>query len=72
MHYLPIYLFLALYAAIAFGRGVPHLVGGFYLVASLVCFAAYACDKSAARTQARRTPESTLLMLGWRAAGRAD
>jgi uncharacterized membrane protein YsdA (DUF1294 family) len=64
MHYLPIYAFVALYASIAFGRGVPHIVGIAYLVASAVCFAAYARDKSAAREQARRTPESTLLILG--------
>jgi uncharacterized membrane protein YsdA (DUF1294 family) len=35
-----------------------------YFVASLVCFGAYARDKSAARRQARRTPEGTLLLLG--------
>jgi uncharacterized membrane protein YsdA (DUF1294 family) len=36
----------------------------FYLLASIVCFAAYALDKSAARAGARRTPERTLLLLG--------
>jgi uncharacterized membrane protein YsdA (DUF1294 family) len=64
MKYLPIYAFVALYASIAIGHGVPYLVGIAYLVASAVCFAAYAGDKSAARAQARRTPETTLLMLG--------
>jgi uncharacterized membrane protein YsdA (DUF1294 family) len=64
MKYLPIYAFVTLYASIAIGRGVAHGVGIAYLVASAVCFAAYARDKSAARAQARRTPESTLLMLG--------
>jgi uncharacterized membrane protein YsdA (DUF1294 family) len=64
MNYLPLYAFLALYASIAIGRGVPHLVGIAYLIASVICFAAYSRDKSAARAQARRTPESTLLMLG--------
>jgi uncharacterized membrane protein YsdA (DUF1294 family) len=64
MNYLPIYAFVALYASIAIGRDLPHMVGIAYLVASAVCFAAYARDKSAARAQARRTPESTLLILG--------
>jgi uncharacterized membrane protein YsdA (DUF1294 family) len=64
MHYFPIYAFVALYAAIAIGRGVPHIVGIAYLLASAVCYVAYARDKSAARAQERRTPESTLLMLG--------
>ncbi|HEX9171756.1 MAG TPA: DUF1294 domain-containing protein [Telluria sp.] len=64
LNFLPIYAFVALYASIAFGRGVPHLVGIAYLVASAFCFAAYAADKSAARANERRTPESTLLMLG--------
>lgn len=64
MKYLPLYAFVTLYASIAFGRGVPHLVGIGYLVASAVCFAAYAFDKAAARAHARRTPESMLLVLG--------
>jgi uncharacterized membrane protein YsdA (DUF1294 family) len=64
MNYLPVYAFVALYASIAYGRGLPHIVGIGYLVASAVCFAAYASDKSAARANQRRTPESTLLMLG--------
>lgn len=36
----------------------------YYLVASLVCFTAYARDKSAARRRMRRTPERRLLWLG--------
>jgi len=36
----------------------------FYLLASTVCFAAYARDKAAARSRARRTPERRLLLLG--------
>ena len=35
-----------------------------YACASLVCFAAYAMDKRAARTNRRRTAEQTLLLLG--------
>jgi len=37
---------------------------GFYLVASVVAFAVYAADKSAARAGRRRTPENTLILLG--------
>lgn len=35
-----------------------------YTFASIVCFAAYARDKAAARDGRRRTPERTLLLLG--------
>lgn len=35
-----------------------------YAAASVVCFAAYAFDKAAARAGRRRTPERTLLLLG--------
>jgi len=64
MHYLPILAFAILYAAATFAWNVPAYVGAGYLVASLACFAAYAADKSAARSRERRTPERTLLLLG--------
>jgi uncharacterized membrane protein YsdA (DUF1294 family) len=35
-----------------------------YALASVASFGAYAMDKSAARARGRRTPESTLLLLG--------
>lgn len=64
MHYLPILAFALIYAAAAVGWGMPHLVGAFYAGVSVLCFIVYALDKSAARAGARRTPESTLLLLG--------
>lgn len=39
----------------------PALV---YAAASVACFIVYAIDKAAARAGRRRTPESTLLLLG--------
>jgi uncharacterized membrane protein YsdA (DUF1294 family) len=36
-----------------------------YLLMSVLCFSAYAADKSAARRGQRRTPESRLLLLGF-------
>ena len=48
---------------------LPIQVAGFYLIASLVAFVAYALDKSAARNDRWRTPESTLHLFalagGW-------
>lgn len=43
---------------------VPGWFGLFYLVASVICFTAYALDKSAARAGNWRTAEQTLLFLG--------
>jgi uncharacterized membrane protein YsdA (DUF1294 family) len=64
MPYLPIFLFVAIYAAATLAWGMPWLVGAAYLVMSLSCFVAYAIDKSAARSGSWRTPERTLLLLG--------
>lgn len=64
MQYLAILLFSATYGFAAVAWNVPPLAGAVYLVASLLCFALYALDKAAARRQARRTPERTLLLLG--------
>lgn len=64
MPYLPILLFVLIYAAAMLAWNLPWLVGGAYLITSLSCFVAYALDKSAARNGAWRTPERTLLLLG--------
>jgi uncharacterized membrane protein YsdA (DUF1294 family) len=64
MHYLPVLVFVAGYAAATLWWHLPLAVGLAYLLASAVCFAAYAFDKAAARSKARRTPERTLLLLG--------
>lgn len=59
---------LALAGLILAGR-LPVWLGGFYLLASLTTFVAYAIDKSAARNNRWRTQESTLHLLalagGW-------
>jgi len=55
--------FLLLGAAAYLGR-LAAFVPAFYLALSLVAFAAYAHDKSAARNGRWRTPESTLHLLG--------
>jgi len=64
MTYLPLLLFLILYAYAALALGVPAAVGVAYALASLACFALYAHDKAAARRGDRRTPERHLLLLG--------
>lgn len=56
--------FVALYVGITWVWGVPIAQAGFYLGASVVCFAVYALDKSAAQRGAWRTPESTLHLFG--------
>jgi len=59
---IPAFAVIAAWAALT-GR-VPVWAALVYVGASSVCFLAYALDKSAARRNAWRTPESTLLMLG--------
>ena len=62
--YLSLLLFLAWYAHAALTLGLPSAVGLAYVLASVVCFALYARDKSAARRGDRRTPERDLLLIG--------
>ena len=64
MPYLPLVLFLLVYLFASLVWEMSQLVGAAYLTTSLTCFVAYAIDKSAARAQSWRTPESTLLILG--------
>ncbi|MFL6672645.1 MAG: DUF1294 domain-containing protein [Massilia sp.] len=64
MPYIPIVAFAGVYLVAELLWAIPPAVAAAYLVASIVCFAMYAIDKSAARSRARRTPERTLLLLG--------
>jgi uncharacterized membrane protein YsdA (DUF1294 family) len=57
-------MFAAAYALATMLWRVPGWVGVVYALASVICFAAYALDKAAARARERRTPERTLLLLG--------
>jgi uncharacterized membrane protein YsdA (DUF1294 family)/cold shock CspA family protein len=57
-------MFLAVVACLAVAGSLPPAVLALYLVTSVTAFAAYAWDKSAARNNRRRTPESTLHVLG--------
>jgi len=62
-------LFLIVFAIVSVLWRPPLWFAGVYLVISAFAFLAYAADKSAARRQAWRTPESTLHFLalagGW-------
>jgi uncharacterized membrane protein YsdA (DUF1294 family)/cold shock CspA family protein len=57
-------LFLTFMAGAVFAGKLSFAVLGFYLMASAVAFFAYALDKSAARNNRWRTPESTLHIFG--------
>jgi uncharacterized membrane protein YsdA (DUF1294 family) len=61
---LTIPVFVCIYLVAALVWPVPHSVAAGYSVMSLLCFAVYALDKSAARAGRWRTKESTLLLLG--------
>jgi uncharacterized membrane protein YsdA (DUF1294 family) len=56
--------FLLVYLAAAVAWGVPKQFPLAYGGVSIICFLAYAFDKSAARSGRWRTAESTLLLLG--------
>jgi uncharacterized membrane protein YsdA (DUF1294 family)/cold shock CspA family protein len=56
--------FVLVYFVVALLWRVPGGFAALYVIASLVCFAAYAWDKSAAVSGHWRTAESTLLFLG--------
>jgi uncharacterized membrane protein YsdA (DUF1294 family)/cold shock CspA family protein len=62
-------LFLTFVAGAVFAGKLPFAVLSLYLVGSAVAFFAYALDKSAARNDGWRTPETTLhifsLVGGW-------
>lgn len=61
--------FFSLLAGLALSGVIPFVVVGFYAVMSVVSFAMYAVDKSAAQRGAWRTAESTLHLMelagGW-------
>ena len=56
--------FVMLFLVVATLWRVPSSVAGAYLALSIVCFMAYAMDKSAALKGRWRTKESSLLLLG--------
>ncbi|GLI27177.1 hypothetical protein ARHIZOSPH14_14190 [Agromyces rhizosphaerae] len=62
--FLPLALFAVLWVVLALTVGAPAWLGVVYAVASVVAFVLYAVDKSAARADRRRIPESTLLTAG--------
>lgn len=57
--------FMLIYVGVASVWHVPGWVAALYLGVSLVCFGAYAVDKSAAVAGNWRVAESTLLLLGF-------
>ena len=56
--------FLTIVASLAIAGSLPLAVLALYLVASVIAFGAYAVDKSAARKNRWRIPESTLHLIG--------
>ena len=56
--------FVVLFLLVAVVWHVPVWVAGLYVVCSIVCFAFYAVDKSAAVGGRRRISEGTLIFLG--------
>ncbi|APA68877.1 DUF1294 domain-containing protein [Janthinobacterium sp. 1_2014MBL_MicDiv] len=64
MPYLILAVFVLAYLLASLLWHVPVLVAAVYGAMSVTCFAVYAIDKRAARTQAWRTPEKTLWLLG--------
>jgi uncharacterized membrane protein YsdA (DUF1294 family)/cold shock CspA family protein len=63
--YLPILLFAVGYLAVDAVWPLPIWVAGIYAVASILTYIAYAVDKAAATAGRWRTPEMTLLLLGF-------
>lgn len=55
---------LGLAAALAAGGIIPAVMAGVYFCLSIFCYLLYWVDKSAARRGGRRTPESTLQLVG--------
>jgi uncharacterized membrane protein YsdA (DUF1294 family)/cold shock CspA family protein len=56
--------FVAMYLVIAIVWRMPYAVAVAYVTLSILCFAVYAADKSAARSGGWRTREDTLLVMG--------
>ncbi|PKO67634.1 MAG: DUF1294 domain-containing protein [Betaproteobacteria bacterium HGW-Betaproteobacteria-16] len=56
--------FAIVYLAVAFAWGVPGWMAMAYIIASIVCFGAYAADKSASVSGGWRISERNLLLLG--------
>jgi uncharacterized membrane protein YsdA (DUF1294 family)/cold shock CspA family protein len=56
--------FVAIVTATVLAGKIPTIIFALYLGASLIAFAAYALDKSAAKNDQWRTPESTLHLFG--------
>lgn len=62
--YLTIPVFGALCVAVSVRWAPPLWILGIYVAASILCYVAYAADKSAAMAGSWRTSEKTLLILG--------